>query len=336
MKVAGGTVQVSKLSLLQGYRRVEQANLQSLMSEALRRVRITEALQYCYMPSGDWETDASPASYRPKDAIGFHILAGGSCWIEFDGRRTTLHEGDITAFPFSSAHFIGAGGQIFDPGGALPPQPWSETPILRFGDSDRVVRFLCGYVRCEAMHFLPFREALPEFIHVSTANEGDWLNGVVSQIVQEVDDPHSGGMAILERLTEIVLLEVLRRQLSAEPNRTTGWLAAIRDPIVGKCLQLIHRDPLCPWTLKDLKNEVGASRSVLSERFQNILGTGPISYMRDWRLFLAREQLLQGDQAISSIAFEAGYSSEAAFNRAFVRANGMPPAAFRAHQRKSA
>jgi len=83
-------------------------------------------------------------------------------------------------------------------------------------------------------------------------------------------------------------------------------------------------------------NGVGASRSALSERFQNILGTGPISYIRDWRLFLAREQLLQGDQAISIIAFDAGYSSEAAFNRAFVRANGMPPATFRANQRKSA
>jgi len=75
------------------------------------------------------------------------------------------------------------------------------------------------------MHFLPFREALPEFIHVSTASVGDWLSSVVLQIVQGVDDPHSGEMAILERLTEIALLEVLRRQLSAEPNRTTGWLA---------------------------------------------------------------------------------------------------------------
>jgi len=289
-------------------------------------------MQYCYMPSGDWETDATPASYKPKDSIGFHILAGGACWLEIGNERTTLRQGDIAAFPFGTPHRIGAGagGPEIDPGGALPSPPWIETPILRFGTADRVVRMLCGYVRCEAMHFAPFRRALPEFIHVSTDAPGDWLAGIVAQIVHEVDAPRGGGTAVLERLTEIALLEVLRRQLLKKTSSGSGWLSAIRDPIVGRCLRLIHDDPARSWTLGVLARAAGASRSVVSERFAKSLEIAPIAYLREWRLFLARERLVQSDVSIAVIAVDAGYATEAAFNRAFTRANGVPPASFRA------
>lgn len=308
-----------------------EAALAALLALALQRVRITDSMQYCFMPSGNWVTDAAPAPYKPKDAIGFHILAGGSCWIEIGGVRTVLEEGDITAFPFGTPHQLGAGtdGPEIDPGGALTPPPWPETPILRFGAGERVVRMLCGYVRCEAMHFAPFRQSLPEFIHVATARNDDWLAGIVAQIVREVDAPRGGGPAMLERLSEIALLEVLRRQLLCGDAGFRGWLAAIRDPVVGRCLRLFHDDPRRPWTIAELARAAGASRSVIAERFAAVLGTAPIAYLRDWRLFLARERLVESNAAIAVLALEAGYASEAAFSRAFARANGLPPAAYR-------
>ncbi|WP_281261500.1 AraC family transcriptional regulator [Albidovulum aquaemixtae] len=309
----------------------------ALIALLLRRVRITDSMQYCFVPSGDWETDASPAPYKPKDAIGFHILAGGSCWLEIGSERTMLREGDIAAFPFGTLHRIGAGsgGSEIDPGGALPPTPWIETPVLRFGNSKRVVRMLCGYVRCEATHFRPFRRSLPEFIHVSTANDGDWLSGIIAQIVREVDVPRRGGTAMLERLTEIALLEVLRRQFLQGSAGYAGWLEAIQDPVVGRCLDLLHGEPMRPWTLNILARDVGASRSVVADRFAEKLGIAPIAYLRDWRLFLARERLVQTNVPIALLAAEAGYASEAAFNRAFGRANGLPPAAFRRQNKPS-
>lgn len=310
---------------------VDAADLAALLHAALRRVRITESMQYCFMASGDWFTDATPAPYKPKDAISFHILAGGSCWLELRGERVGLEAGDIAAFPFGAPHTIGAGvgGPEIDPGSALPPVPWRETPILRFGDGDRQVRMLCGYVRCEAMVFAPFRRSLPEFIHVSTRQGDDWLAGIVAQVVSEVDAPRPGGTAVLERLTEIALMEVLRRQLQGDGAEAGGWLAAIRDPVVGRCLRRLHDDPARAWTLADLARAVGASRSVVAERFAAALGASPIGYLRDWRLFLAREQLLETDAPITRIALEAGYASEAAFTRAFARTHGLPPAACR-------
>jgi len=308
----------------------------ALLAAALRRVRVTDSMQYCYMPAGDWETDATPAAYKPKDAVSFHILAGGSCWLDMDGQRTILDEGDIAAFPFGTPHRIGAGegGPEIDPGGSLPPGPWPETPILRFGGNERVVRILCGYVRCEALTFAPFRQALPTCIIVNAAGSGNWLAGIVAQIVAEVDAPQDGGKAILERLTELALVEVLRRQLLSEPHGTTWWLAAIRDPMLGRCLGLLHGSPAERWTLDRLAREAGASRSVIAARFAARLGTTPITYLRDWRLLLARERLTGGDAPIAELAIEAGYASEAAFTRAFTRANGCPPAAYRKQSRE--
>lgn len=303
-----------------------------LLSEALKRVRITGSMQYCFMPSGDWETDATPAPYKPRDSIGFHIMAGGMCWLEIDGLRTTLVEGDIAAFPFGTGHRIGAGedGRIIDPGGDLPPAPWPEVPVLRYGGEERQVRMLCGYIQCEAMDFSPFRETLPKFIHVHTgASQDDWLAQTIRQIVVEVDRPQRGGVSVLERLTEVAFIEVLRRQFLTDDIPASGWLAAVRDPSLGRCLSLIHAEPRRDWTVAELAHAAGLSRSALGDHFVRYLDMSPIRYLRDWRLYLASVQLKLADKTLATIAYEAGYGTEAAFNRAFARRFGTPPAEWR-------
>jgi AraC-like DNA-binding protein len=304
-----------------------------LLSEALRRIRITGSMQYCYMPTGDWITDATPASYKPSDSIGFHIMAAGSCWLEIEGERTILEEGDIAAFPFGTPHWIGVGwgGRLIDPGADLPPKPWRDIPVLRYGEDGRQVRILCGYIQCEAMDFPPFRNMLPKFIHVRTlkVDPPEWLAGPIRQIVAEVDSPQRGGSSVLERLTEVTFIEVLRRQFLREDTPKIGWLAAIRDPALARCLALMHSEPGREWTIAALASASGLSRSALSERFATILQTSPIRYLRDWRLYLASVQLKLMDKALGAIAYEAGYETEAAFNRAFSRRFGAPPAEWR-------
>lgn len=311
---------------------LEAATAGQLLSAALRRIRITGSMQYCFMPTGDWITDATPASYKPADAIGFHILAAGSCWVEIEGRRTILKKGDIAAFPFGTPHWIGSGssGRLIDPGNDLPPKPWNEIPVLRYGD-ERPTRILCGYIQCEAMNFELFRRTLPTFIHVETLNsEGDdWLASVVDQIVTEVDDPRQGGAPMLERLTEVTFMEVLRRQFLIQPDTNSGWLAAIRDPHIGRCLALMHQDPRHDWTVEALARACALSRSALVARFSQTLQCSPIRYLRDWRLYLASSDLSLTDKPIGTIAHEAGYGTEAAFSRAFSRHFAFPPAEWR-------
>ncbi len=300
-----------------------------LLSQALRRIRISGSLQYCFMPQGDWTTDATPAPWRPKDAIGFHIVAAGPCWVDLHGRRTILETGDIAAFPFGTPHMLGAGegGRLIDPGGDLPAQPWPATPTLHYPAPGPQVRILCGYVQCQATGFAPFRAALPEFIHLRTAGQNDWLSGTIAQIVTEVDQPQPGGGPILERLTELAFLEILRRQFQTPAPK--GWLAAILDPTLSRALLALHDAPTRDWSLPALAQATGTSRSALTARFTGLLGTSPMRYLRDWRLYLATEALASTPDPIITIATGAGYGTEAAFTRAFTRQFGTPPAEWR-------
>ena len=140
---------------------------------------------------------------------------------------------------------------------------------------------------------------------------------------------------MLERLTEISFIELLRHQIIAANNQPGGWLAALADPALGKCLAFIHDDPAREWSVQNLSAACGLSRSALSERFETMLDTSPMRYVRDWRLCLASQALNTTTKRIAAIAHEAGYGTEAAFNRAFSRAYGVPPATWRQRAKRS-
>lgn len=304
-----------------------------VLSNVLRLIRLSGSMQFCFMPTGAWVTDASPSPGRPANAMPFHIVAEGTCWLDLEGRKTTLDAGDIVAFPFGTGHLLGAGegGRLVDPGGDLPPRPWREIPMLRYEGEQLRVRILCGYLLCDALNFGPLRQALPRLMHVRTKSRQDagWLAAAVEQIVAEVDNPRSGGMSVLERLTELTFIELLRRQIMMADPGSTGWLAALADPALGRSLSLIHDDPMRDWSVHDLSAASGVSKSTLTERFETMLDTSPMRYVRDWRLFLASMTLSTTNRAIATVAHDAGYGTEAAFNRAFARAYGSPPAAWR-------
>jgi transcriptional regulator GlxA family with amidase domain len=113
------------------------------------------------------------------------------------------------------------------------------------------------------------------------------------------------------------------------PDEKTGWLAGARDAVVGKSLALMHRRVEHAWTLAELADEVGVSRSALVERFTRYLAEPPMTYLMRWRMGLAARSLLGTPKGVAEIAAEVGYESEAAFNRAFKREFGLPPARYR-------
>jgi AraC-like DNA-binding protein len=313
------------------------------LSDVLRSIRLTGALQFCFMPSGTWQTDGKPRmaslARSPVPIIPFHVLVEGGCWLQIEGQELVLAPGDIVAFPHATGHALGVGrnGLLVTPTADLPPKPWPSLPILRYGDGKtKQVRLLCGYLKCEALNFGPLRESLPKLIHVRTSKDrrAAWLGATLAQIVEEVDRPNAGGLSMLERLTEITFIELLRHQILASDPGSSGWLAALADPSLGRCLARIHDDPRRDWTVQDLTDVSGLSRSTLAERFEEVLGTSPMRYVRDWRLYLASVALGTTRRPVAAVAHEAGYGTEAAFNRAFSRAYGVPPATWRQGSRK--
>jgi AraC-like DNA-binding protein len=317
---------------------------EDVLSDLLRTIRLTGAVQFCFMPMGDWETDAAPSLAKmaegPSSTIPFHIVVEGTCWMKMEGVETVLEQGDIVAFPFGTGHQLGAGtgGRLVTPVKDLPAKPWRDLPVLRYGDRGPQVRLLCGFLQCDAMNFQPLREALPRLLHVKTHASADagWLRATIAQIIAEADSPRTGSLSMLERLTEITFIELLRQEIATARSGASGWLAALADPAVGRCLSVIHENPKRAWTLERLTKASALSRTALGERFEAVLGTSPMRYVRDWRLYLASSELSSTAKSVAAIGYDAGYGTEAAFSRAFSRAYGMPPARWRKTTKRAA
>jgi transcriptional regulator GlxA family with amidase domain len=173
-------------------------------------------------------------------------------------------------------------------------------------------------------------------VHIRSDDRGQWLENSIQFAVSEAASAHPGGDAVLSRLSEVLFVETLRRYIDHLPKEQKGWLSGVRDSEVGKTLALMHRDPARQWTIAELAKEVGTSRSVLAARFRHYLGEPPMSYLTRWRLMLATRLLTTSNASVAEVAMEVGYESEPAFNRAFKREFGVPPARFRTEKKSEA
>jgi len=134
-------------------------------------------------------------------------------------------------------------------------------------------------------------------------------------------------------MAELMFVELLRRYLEDMPPGQTGWLAGLRDEVVGRVLELIHSRPGDPWSLEELARSANSSRTNLAKRFSGVVGQPPMQYLTSWRMQVAANRLTQSGAKISGIAGEVGYDSEAAFGRAFKKATGVAPGAWREARR---
>ncbi|MFP5356818.1 MAG: helix-turn-helix transcriptional regulator, partial [Gemmatimonadota bacterium] len=134
-----------------------------------------------------------------------------------------------------------------------------------------------------------------------------------------------GGDSMLTRMAELMFVEVVRSYLQTLGEEQVGWLAALRDPVVGNALSRMHERPAHDWTLQELAREVAASRSVLAEWFTHLIGIPPMQYLANWRLQLAAEHPMRDGVKVAAVGMQVGYDSEAAFSRAYARITGETP-----------
>ena len=222
---------------------------------------------------------------------------------------------------------------------ADPPMPdvlevaasGSKPFCINFGSGAPSVRLVCGYLACDARPYNPLIENLPPVITAGDPrNSGE---GLIAQFVRfavaEAADRHAGSESVLTKLSELMFIDVLRRYLEKLPAEQAGWLAGLRDPLVGKALSLLHAKPAYDWTLDELAKQAGLSRSVLAERFMQFVEIPPMQYLAKWRMQIAAELLSGSNVNVGTIAAQIGYESEAAFSRAFKKMIGVPPSAWR-------
>jgi transcriptional regulator GlxA family with amidase domain len=171
-------------------------------------------------------------------------------------------------------------------------------------------------------------------LHLPAEGVGAWVAPMLEHAATESGAMHAGASALLQRVSEMVFVDGARRYLDTLPPESQGWLGALRDRQVGRAIALMHGDPAQAWTPDELGQRVGLSRSALHERFVALTGMAPIQYLANWRMQCGARLLREGHASVAAVALEVGYESEAAFSRAFKRATGLPPAAWRRAQRQ--
>jgi AraC-like DNA-binding protein len=312
------------------------------LSEVLKVVKLESAFFYNAEFSAPWSFH-SPESckYAPYihgtggHVIVYHLLTDGRAYAQLeDGdKRLVLGAGDVVIFPHGHAHSIESGPTPHTVDGEEElPRIFSEGPTLsRMGGGGEVTRFVCGFMVCEPRLSQVIMAGLPAVFKVNIREDksGQWLENSIRYSLAEAGVNQAGGQAVLAKLSEALFAETLRRYTIQLPERQTGWLAGARDPEVGRALTLMHRRPAAQWTIAKLAHEVGISRSVLAERFREYLGEPPVAYLTRWRLQQAAQMLNSTSYSVAQIASEVGYDSEQAFNRAFKRNFGEPPARYR-------
>jgi len=314
------------------------------LSDLLRTVRLTGATFFNVAAKEPWAVEQPPPEYiLPKilpggeRLISYHVVAEGRCFATILGEEPIrLEAGEVIVITNGDPHVMSSSpGMRATP---VAPEAIAEAsagplPIfVKYGaEGAPSARIVCGFLACDARPFNPLLENLPAVMTArpSQGSPGGWLTQFIQVAVLESTERRAGSESVLAKLSELMFIEVVRRHLETMPAERAGWLAGLRDPFVGRALSLMHGSPAHDWTIDELGRKVGLSRSVLAERFSDLVGMPPMQYLARWRIQIAAKILSEASSNIASIAEEIGYESEAAFSRAFKKLVGVPPSVWR-------
>jgi AraC family transcriptional regulator, alkane utilization regulator len=263
----------------------------------------------------------------------FHFLLDGSCKTRLadGGDVLTLGPGDFVLYPHDHKHILGSDLGLPVVSTDILPRTEHGAARMTHGGGGAATRFVCGYLACDRRISRALFASLPQMMRIPMGSDPamSWLTELLRVGVAESQAQRPGARAKLTKLSELIFVEAMRRYAAGLPEEERGWLAGLRDPQVGRALAMLHAQPARAWTVDELAQEVAMSRSALGQRFAELIGEPPMQYLTHWRLALAARALRSGPETVGRVAERYGYESESAFNRAFKREFGMPPASWR-------
>lgn len=300
-----------------------------VLSDVLNSIHLGGGVYFRCEMTAPWGMGISATSVAE-----FHVVVRGSCWLRIQGRRDLipLQGGDVVAFLHGGAH-----GLVDAPDrGERPVSEIIEGQSLEnfgpvtHGGGGLPASILCGYFEFDRDGLHPLVAALPSFIHLrgTESSEFAWLHASLNFMIQETLAARPGAEAVVKRLAGVLFVQMVRAYVE-QSKSPPAMLAAISDKLIGTALALLHKDPAKAWTLDTLARGAGMSRSALAARFLRLVGTTPMQYLTLWRMQLARQLLGTSGLASAAVAERVGYLSEAAFSRAFKKAVGKAPGAYR-------
>ena len=268
----------------------------------------------------------------------FHAVTAGSCWLRMAGEEAReLFPGDVVLLPRGTPHILAS-----DASG--PTQTWDRAATLKARDAagelvlagtGNSTQLLCATYRYDREVTHPLLSSLPAVLVVpGAAGAADGpMQSTLQLLRYELAAAGAGRGTVTNRLIDVLFVQVIRRWMLRQEEMPASWLAALRDPAIGRVLTVMHSVPAAAWTIDRLAREVCLSRAALTRRFTSLVGEPPLSYLTRWRMDLAACHLRSTDEPVGVIAHRVGYTSEFAFSRAFSRERGQAPGRYRTGRR---
>ncbi len=267
------------------------------------------------------------------EAARFGLVVSGGCLLEVAGDCVPLAAGDCYVLAHGTPYVlrdaprtptVSCASVVRDRIGG----------VVELGGSGAPAAVLCGWFHFDQRAARPLLDLLPRLLHVKMEQaRAHALQGTLQLLAMETGQPQLGSALVVSRLADILFVQAVRAHLAQAGERQPGWLGALADPRIGPALHAMHAEPGRPWTLASLADAANLSRSAFALRFRRRVGQAPLEYLTRWRMSKAGHLLRQGRVPVGEVAASVGYESDAAFSKAFKRATGVAPGAWRAAQR---
>ncbi len=264
--------------------------------------------------------------FRRPDSIKFSAVIRGRCWLRMDGldAPVQLEAGDV---------ILMNGLQPLVLASDMKKRPIDSTMafikavngIATIGNGKDFF-MLGGHVALDSPLGDFLLEGLPLLIHIrSSSNEAETLRWLMQRLVEEYTASRPGSASAQSQIAQLMFIHSIRAYLASSSSLPTGWLQAFHDERLAPAIEAMHNDPARQWSLKELANRAGMSRTNFALHFRSAVGTSPLVYLLRWRMRLAQKALWEGNVGLSTLSESLGYTSESAFSNAFKREVGMAP-----------
>ena len=307
------------------------------LTDILNTLRLSSSLYFRTELTAPWGI-AVPS----KGSVArFHIVIRGQCWLHVEGTPGIhMSNGDLVVVPHGASHVIADSPetQIVPLENVLDEVNYPGDGPLVYGGDGPGCALVCGELAFDNLGTHPLLENLPATLCVtgSSSYNTQWLDGALGFIAHEATHLEPGATAIIDRLSEIILIQVIRATLASSEDKIP-FLSAFADKRINQVLSAIHANPGEDWSVERLGQLVNMSRSSFSNHFSELSGMTPLQYVIFVRMQQASRLLIETDTALVKVAEQIGYLSEAAFSQAFMKQFGIRPGEFRrTHSRQVA
>ncbi|WP_024327911.1 AraC family transcriptional regulator [Thioalkalivibrio sp. AKL19] len=280
------------------------------------RARIDTNPRLC----GEWQLSTSGSGNA-----SFHLVGQGGCYLHMEAMAPVWMEaGDLLLLPHDDWHLMASRDTVPDRDNHLTLVEGEDPPDIP------VTQLLCGHFEFDSGRRNPILAALPDHIIIRRRESGDRLSHLADLMNIELAERSSGYRPVLDRLADTLFVMAVRHHICSQREHSEGSLiAALADDRIRRALDALHAHPEAAWTLEGLASEAAMSRSSFAERFHALVGQTPIDYLTQWRMVLAERQLRDGRESVAGVMDAVGYTSEAAFRKAFKRVHGFGPGRIR-------